>query len=166
MSRPRSSVPNQWAALGAVLMASDCVSGFWIGRTLARTAARMLTATHPAQTQKNQPSRFRRRLTWVIAATAPPAAASAARVSSTAIRWVSSGNGDPRVDDGEQEVDDEVEDDHRHGDEQDDALHHDVVALVDGHHQLVPEAGELEEELDDEGAGDEAADVDAGGRQQ
>src|SRR6202451_3248155 len=70
--------------------------------------------------------------------------------------------GDPRVDDGEQEVEDEVDQHDGHGHEQGDALHHGVVVLIDGRDQLIPQSGHLQQELDDECAGDEAADGDAG----
>src|SRR6202042_3216725 len=70
--------------------------------------------------------------------------------------------GNPRIDDGEQEVEDEVDQHDGDGDEQGDALHDGVVVLVDGRDELIPQAWHLEQELDDERAGDQAADGDAG----
>src|ERR1700722_13754721 len=128
MSRPRSSVPNQWAALGPALTSDDWAVGLWIGSTLASTAASTVMTIHAAHTQKNQPSFFRRRGTAVIDGTAAPPAASSA---------TSSVKGDPWVDDGEKEVDEDVEDDYLDRDDEHDALDDEVVVLVDGDDELV-----------------------------
>ncbi len=83
----------------------------------------------PAQIQKSGPSFF---LVGSAAASAEISSLMSAKAS--LVGWVSWTllTGDPRVDDGEQEVEDEVDqhDGDRH--EQGDALHDGVVVLVDG----------------------------------
>src|SRR5580658_8311032 len=68
--------------------------------------------------------------------------------------------GDPRVDEGEGEIEAEVDqhDGHRH--HQGDALDDGVVSLVDGGDQLEAESVHGEEDLNDERAGNEAPDGD------
>jgi len=141
--------PNQWPALGPALAGwrSSGSSGLGNGKSAAKTARRIRGRSSHAD-QKNQPRCLRGPLTSVRTAPSPPTAAPAARVDTRWWpRWARRGqlthSRHPRVDHGEQEVHDEVDDDHRDGDDQDDALDDDVVRLVDGGDELVAEAGDL-----------------------
>src|ERR1700733_6692389 len=112
----------------------------------------------PAQIQKNTPSFF------LVGSEAASAAISSLISARSSVMTLLTGN--PRIDDGEQEVEDEVDEHDGHRHEQGDALDDRVVVLVDARDQLIAESGHLEEELHDEGAGDEAPDGDTGRRQE
>src|SRR5580693_9900899 len=105
----------------------------------------------PTQIQKRTPSFF------LVCSAASSASTSSLRSAKASVSMATLLTGDPRVDDGEQEVEDEVDQHDGHGDEQGDALHHRVVVLVHGRDELVAQPGHLQQELDDEGAGDQAA---------
>src|ERR1700674_4989852 len=72
-----------------------------------------------------------------------------------------SGTTDPWVQHGVEEVDDEVHQDEEHRDDHDVALQRDVLAGVDGLVDLLAHAGDPEDDLDDDGATDQGADVEA-----
>src|SRR5271154_7523092 len=107
----------------------------------------------PTHNQKSSPNFF---LVGSAAASAVISSLMSAKASLVGFVKLTLLTGNPRVDDGEQEVEDEVDQNDGHRHEQGDALHHGVVVLVDGRDQLVPQARHLQQQLDDEGPGDEA----------
>src|SRR5713226_1637139 len=146
MSRPRPSVPSQCRASGGMRRASMSISvGLGIGRRFANMAARTTTAIQAAAAQNMLLRRRRRR-----GATAASSAASSAAMA------------DPRVEHGIEHVDREIQQHEADGDEQHHALQDDEVARIDGADQQPADAGQGEDRLDDDGAADQAADVDAG----
>src|ERR1700693_2904137 len=90
----------------------------------------MLSAIQPTQIQKNTPSLFR-------VGSASFSASISASMSLNARMSVISLTGDPRVDDGKEEVEDEVDQDDRDGHEQGDPLDDRVVVLVHPRDELV-----------------------------
>src|SRR5579871_247876 len=118
---------------------------------VARTATMTM---NDAQTQKKTPSFF------LVRSAAASAATSSLISARSSVMTLLTGN--PRVDDGEEEVEDEVDQDDGDRDEERDALDHRVVVLVHARDQLVPEARHLQQQLHDEGARDQAADGHAG----
>src|SRR5271165_3288279 len=153
MSRPRSSVPNQWAALGPPFCVAVWSPGSWRGRTPAKIAPKTTSATKLRQTQKNHPSFGRRRAPSPVATSSVTASTAGGAPVACVPRAAAAGSltGDPRVDDGEEEVDDEVEDDDGHRDDEHHPLDDDVVVLLDRHHQLVAQTGQGQQVLHDEG---------------
>src|SRR5271170_5354187 len=109
----------------------------------------------PTQIQKRMPSL---RLVGSAAASAVISSLMSAKASLVGVVRLTLLTGNPRVDDGEQEVEDEVDQHDGHGYEQGDALHDGVVVLIDRRDQLIPQSGHLQQELDDEGSGDETPD--------
>src|SRR5271157_5334775 len=117
---------------------------------VAMTATRTI---QPTLIQKSGPSLF------LVGSAASSAWTSCLISAMSSVMTLLTGN--PRIDDGEQEVEDEVDQHDGDGDEEGDALHDRVVVLVHARDQLVAEAGHLQQEFDDEGPGDQAADGDA-----
>src|ERR1700761_3779428 len=122
MSRFRSSVPRRWPQPGPAFCGA---LKFWkvglgSGSRLAMSASSTMKPIQPTQTQKNQPS-------FLLVT---------GFVSMTAICAETLVTGDPRVDERENEVEEEVDEDNGDGDDECDALHHQVVRLVDGGDQF------------------------------
>src|ERR1700722_15297694 len=127
-----------------------------------------MRTTHPVQIQKVSPSPpflERRPLAGRRAARPPrrdgpliPAASG--RDGSVAMAGAS-GTTDPWVENGEEEVHAEVHENERYGRHQGHALDYQVVARVDGVHELEPDAGELPQDLDHEGSCEQGPDADA-----
>src|SRR5271170_3260139 len=103
----------------------------------------------PTQIQKRMPSL---RLVGSAASSAPISSLMSAKASLVGFVRLTLLTGNPRIDDGEQEVEDEVDQHDGHGDEQGDALHDGVVVLVDARDELVAQARHLQQELHDERA--------------
>src|ERR1700730_16325829 len=118
-------------------------------------AMRMTKTIHEAQIQKKTPSFF-----WVGSPSASRELAAMPGMRGAISGEMMSVTGDPRVDDGEEEIKAEVDEHDRDGDDQGDALYHRVVVLVDAGDGLVPYPGQLQQRLDHQGAGDEPADGD------
>src|SRR5580693_7186662 len=118
--------------------------------------ARAVTSRiQPAQIQKKTPSFFLVTSAAASAANSSLMSAKASLVGSVRLTLLT---GDPRVDDREQEVEDEVDQDDGDGHDECDALHDRVVVLVHAGDELVAESGHLQQELDHERAGDERTD--------
>src|SRR5947208_17073980 len=135
MSRPRPSVPSQWAALGGMRRSSISISvGLGIGSRSATAAA---TTTRPIQltaSQKSKP-RLGRRRTWLSAIA--PISMSTSLVGMT----------DPGIEHGVEHVDEEIDDHEPGGHEQDDALQDHEVARIDGPDEEPADARQGEDRL-------------------
>src|SRR5262245_25552961 len=77
-----------------------------------------------------------------------------------------SGTADPRVEHGVQEVDEEVDEHEQDGDHEDVALQLDVLTGEDRLADLLAHPRDPEDDLDDDRAADEHADVEAGDREE
>src|SRR5580658_6139349 len=129
----------------------------------AHTASTIMRATQAKQTQKTIPRPpF---LLGTVAGSVTPLSRSYSSSRST----VSMAMGvpklpttDPRVQEGEHDVDTEVDDDVGDGGHQGHALDDQVVAGVDGLDELEADAGQLEQDLDHEGPGEQPADGEPG----
>src|SRR5580698_6354801 len=149
-SRPRPSVPSQCAAENGARRASMSMS---VGLAIGRTSAKIATAnTRIIQANAIQNSGPNRRARQTGAATAT----SSLRASSSVAM------ADPRIEHGVEQVDDEVHDDEAGGDQQHGALQNNQIARVDRADQEPPDARQSEDRLDDDGAADQPADIDAG----
>src|SRR5271169_5123534 len=96
MSRPRSSVPNRWWSEGwALIVLKSPNSGSCSGSTLAKIAPNRLRASQPTQIQKSRPSLAR-----------------LVGCSKSSSSSGSSLTADPRVDEVDGEVEEEVDEDH------------------------------------------------------
>src|SRR5918994_3037750 len=84
----------------------------------------------------------------------------------TGVGSTGSGMADPWVDDGVEDVHREVHDDIDDGDDRHEALQCHVLALEDGLPEEVAHPRDAEEHLDDDSAGDQRADVEAGDGEQ
>src|SRR6185312_4932378 len=151
MSRLRSSVPRRCPHPGEPFWGAEKFwkSGLGRGSRLAKMATMMISPIQPAQIQKKAPNFFLAdRAGWPDSSSRPAgsAAADAARAAATLPGRISgergtvwreiSVTGDPRVDDGEDEVKDEVDQHDGHGDDEGDPLDDGVVVLVDGRDDL------------------------------
>src|SRR5882724_11873041 len=128
-SRPRWSVPRRCARpsapsrVGGLRRArSDCRSGSWTtqGATTASTARK---ATTPSPSRMSHGMRRPRGRVFCIAAKASSAGAGAG------------------IEEAIEKIDGEVDDDEHHRGEEDRALHHGIVAIVDGLHGEPANAG-------------------------
>src|SRR5690348_8365807 len=173
-SRPSSSVPSRWPAVGPRRGAlSPMASGSWSGRTLAASAARMISATQPIEIQKPAPSRFATK-TGSAGPTAPLTAPGIAAIGAAAATTASVSRGsdgesrtaDPGIQERVEQVDEQVDDDETAGHQHGRGRHDQVVARVDGVDREQPQPGHLEDVLDDERAADQRAHVQAADRDQ
>src|SRR5579883_1769484 len=151
-SRPRLSVPRRWAALGPARRAKSVILlGSASGSRLARIAMRMMKAIQPTASQKTGPMP-RRRLG--ASATPPISLASSAAMAN------------PGVEHGIEHVDHEIDEHEGDRDKEHRALQDDEVAGVDRFDDEPAETGQREDGLDDDGAADEPADIEADDRHQ
>src|SRR2546426_5001551 len=152
-SRPRPSVPSQCSAENGARFSSMSMSvGLGSGSTGAKTATANMKIIQPIASQNSVPSRRPLRAGW---ATASPATSS----SSVAMA-------NPGIENCVEQVDDEVHDDEARTDQQHDTLQDDEVAREDRADQQPADARESKNRLDDDGAADQPADIDAGNRHQ
>src|ERR1700681_2131921 len=122
-----------------------------------------MTATRAAHTQKRVPRPLRRRemrpvAGSEVAALVVPVATAMAVPGTSATVARPSGTTHPGVEEGEEEVHREVHDHEGHRGHEGHALDHEIVTGVDGLDELVADARELEEDLDDEGPGEQRPD--------
>src|SRR5215467_8781419 len=166
-SRPSSSVPSRWPAVGPSRGAlSPMAVGSWRGRMPANSAARMTSNTQPAEIQNPAP---RRRSTYACSAGAAPstpagitaAGAAVATTASVRVRSGESRTAHPRVEERVEQVDEEVHEHEASRDEHRGARYHEVIAGVDRVDGEEAEPGNLEDVLDDERATDERSHVEA-----
>src|SRR3989338_5907265 len=149
-SRRRWSVPRRWAlpsaasSVGAASRArSDCRIGSWGASHGAATATAATSSTNPT----------------------PPAICHRARRAwrparaSCSVTAADSAGADAGIEEAIDEVDKEVEHDEEHGREEHRALHHRVVAVVDGLDREPPDAGPREDRLRHHGAAEECAEL-------
>src|SRR3954447_19768260 len=169
-SCPVPSVPNGWPGVGpSFVWSRKCLSGAGIGRTGAKTAQK---TTRPIQNMASQPTMPSflvadfSTVTWPstggMSSTSGcvPAAMSP---SSTAVAELSDGSGmaDPWVEDGVQDVDEEV---HEHITERQDghvALERHVLAAGDGIGDQEAHAVDHEDVLDHDRATDQGSDIES-----
>src|SRR5882672_10949296 len=148
-SRPSPSVPSQCAAENAARRSSMSISvGLGSGRKSAKIATANTSTIQPIAAQNSGPSlrpRFSGRA-W----------SSSSSVSSS----VAMAN--PGVEDGIEQIDDEVHDDETGGDQKHHALQDDEVAGADRADQKPADSGQREHRLDNDGAPDQPADINAG----
>src|SRR6266508_2632775 len=163
MSRPRWSVPIQWAAVGgASVSAASVAMGSWVWMRLAKTAITMITSMTMAPAP---PSGFFRK-NRITVGTRPSrrARAPACAGSATPTTARSAGIADARIEDAVQHVHDEVGHDHHDGDEHDEVLHDGVVAPEDGLDQEARHAGQVEHGLGDDETADQERELDTDDR--
>src|SRR5687768_16892656 len=151
--------------------------GSLIGRKSAVMAQNTTSTSQPTAAQKKTRGRFffaagiEMPTVCGSAAIAPPAVSDSGSVGRSGF-WGESRSGcacataDPGVEDGVEQVDGEVREHRSEGEEQHDALHHHEVALGDRLEEEAAHAGKSEELLDDDGAADQRADLEADDRQQ
>src|SRR5580692_5092963 len=96
----------------------------------------------PTHIQKRNPSFF---LVGSAASSATISSLMSAKASLVGFVKLTLLTGNPRIDDGEQEVEDEVDQHDGHGHEQGDALHDRVVVLIDGRDELIPQSRHLQQ---------------------
>src|SRR5690554_2728954 len=151
--RPNSSVPNQCSAEGGCRRARRfCLAGGASAMTGARTATSTSAST---STRPNTAMRFRKKRRTAGERRKPVRTSGTARASAIA---------DPRVEQGIGEVHQQVHDDEDHGDEQHGALHQRGVLRADGVHYQPPDAGPGEDRLRENGAAQQAAELQADDR--
>src|SRR5581483_11341114 len=166
VSRPRSSVPRRKWRLGLRPGTPTPVAfGLWIGSRVAKSAQRI---TRPIQATESQNAKPSLRRAETSATAAPGSAATAAvAVAAASAAVVTSGDGgmaDPRVEHGVEQIDEEVDQHVAHCDDQHGALDHEVVADEDRLDGEAADARQGEDDLDDEGAADQPADLETGDR--
>src|SRR5437667_2042962 len=158
MSRPRWSVPSQWAALGGASVAAASVEmGSYVWSWLAKTAVNAITTmmTPPAA-----PSGFLRqkpRSPAHIPALPGRTAGAGMAMAPAPLGAIAH----PRVEHPVQHVHREVREDHDRGDEHDEALHDRIVAPQDGLHEEARDARQVEHGLGDDEAPDQERELDA-----
>src|SRR5512132_420215 len=158
MSRPRWSVPSQWAALGGASVAAASVEmGSYVWSWLAKTAVNAITTmmTPPAA-----PSGFLRQK-----ARSPdhiPALREGTAGTGTAMAPAPLGAiAHPRVEHPVEHVHGQVRENHDRGDEHDEALHDRIVAPQDGLDEEARDARQVEHGLRDDEAADQERELDA-----
>src|SRR3954463_9351624 len=152
-SRPSPSVPSQCAAEnGARRSSMSMVVGSGIGSTVAKIARAKTKMIQTVAAQNSTP----RRLPFFAGAETASSARSSSSVAMT----------DPGVENGVEQVDDEIHDDEARGHQQHHALQDDEIAREDRADQQPADARQRKDRLDDQCTADQAADVDAGDRHQ
>src|SRR3954471_8654421 len=91
-------------------------------------------------------------------------AAAVAPVSPRCIALTVLAIADPGVEEGVDDVDDQVSEDEDHGDEEDDALHDGIVTIEDGPHQDAADAADGEDGFGDDGAAEQQSQLNADDR--
>src|ERR1044071_1998832 len=158
MSRPRWSVPSQWAALGGARVAAALVA---IGSCVCSTLAKMAVNTMRTMMKPPAaPSGFLRQKR--SSASGLPGSAERAGAATTTTPLAAIAH--PRVEHTVEHVHGEIGDDHHHGDEHDEGLHDGVVAPQDGLHEKARDAGQVEDGLRDHEPADEERELDADDR--
>src|SRR5258705_4824599 len=152
-SRPSPSVPSQCAAENAARRSSMSISvGLGSGRKSAKIATANTSTTQPIAAQNSGPS-LRPRFggcTW------SPSSSVSSSVAMT----------NPGVEDGVEQIDDEVHDDEAGSDQKHHALEDYEVAGADRADQKPADSGQRQHRLDNDAAADQPADIDAGDRHQ
>src|SRR5262245_46228745 len=148
-SRPSPSVPSQCTAEnGARRSSMSMAVGSGSGRIVAKIASAKTKIIQTIAAQNSMPSRLPLR--------AGAETASSARSSSSVAMT------DPGVENGVEQIDDEVHDDETRGNQQHHALQHDEVTGEDRSDQQAANAGKRKDGLDDQRTTDQATDIDAG----
>src|SRR5258708_6542717 len=154
-SRPISSVPNQCARLGGLRTNDQFVAiGSYGLISGAKTAMATKNSTTTAPTMA--PRRLTRRRT---ARRQGCDSGVAAAVVSIAVAVMTVSRAQPRVDEEIGDIGEQVEEDIRGRGEQDDALHHGVVAIEHRVDDKLAEAGDREDLLGQDGAGEQLAEL-------
>src|ERR1700682_1628218 len=152
-SRPRPSVPSQCMAdTGARRSSMSMSVGLGSGSRSASPAAAKTKIIQTMAAQNSGPNR-RVRLTGLTATSVPMLSSSVAM-------------SDPGIEDGVEQVDNEVHQYEAAGDEQHHPLQDDEVAGVDCADKKPADPRQCKNRLDDQGSADQAADVDPGDRDQ
>src|SRR5262245_22911473 len=126
--------------------------GSAIGRKVAKIASAKTKTIQPIAAQNSQPSRLPLR--------AGAETASLARSSSSVAMT------DPGIEDGVEQIDNEVQDDEAGGDQQHHPLQDDEIVGEDRADEEPADAWKRKDRLDDQRAADQPADIDAGDRHQ
>src|SRR4051794_21352673 len=152
-SRPSPSVPSQCSAETGARRSSMSISvGLGSGRMSARIATAKTRPIQPIAIQNKSPSRLGRRAG--VAATSSWSASSSVAMAN------------PRIENGVEQIDDEVHHHEAHGDHQHRSLQDDQIAGVDRTDQKPADSRQRKDRLDDQRAADQSADIDAGDRDQ
>src|SRR5215470_8411463 len=149
MSRPNSSVPRMWMALGGLSReAGDSRVGLYEESTPARSAAAMKTSrmSAPATTLRLA-SRRRSQRGRVDGATADAAGTRTSTVASVIA--------DARVDERVEQIHAQVDEDVGGGDDEHHPLHHGIVAAENGRDDESAQARDVEDDLRHDGASDQ-----------
>src|SRR5712691_7530138 len=136
MSRPRLSVPSQYAALGGLMRAPRMVSSVACGAM--RSAKTAITSMATTMTAPKAPSGFRR----------------ANRTSAGLVA-------DAGIEDGIERVHGQIHEDDGGHDDEVDALDDGIVALGDRLEEEAAHAGQPKDRLDDDGTAEDLRDLDA-----
>src|SRR6202034_1217786 len=159
--------PSRWLKLGLKNGSAMRDVGSGSGRRLAKIASRIMTLTHATQIQKKTPSFLRALFSCSTSCSASsavmgvPPGRRIRGLSSCGSRLAVSGTCDPRVQDGVEEVHQEVHEDIDECHHEGHPLDLEVVARIDGVDELGSYPVQPEQVLDDECPGDERADVEA-----
>src|SRR6476660_10156666 len=159
-SRPPSSVPSGvWRLKVAPGGPYRVSSGLGSGSNGASSASEMMSTSQPTANQKAKPSRC---LLTTGTSSVPgtgsggPSPCSSPRSAAGMTSWsVGTELTNSRVEQRIERVDDEVHDHVRERDDQDDALHHEVVLAEDGIDDGLADARDREDVLDDERAAEQ-----------
>src|SRR5882672_1290641 len=148
-SRPSPSVPSQCAAENGARRSSMSISvGLGSGRKSAKIATANTSTIHPMAAQNSGPSLRPRFTGW-------------ARISSSSASS-SVAMADPGVEDGVEQIDDEVHDHEARGDQKHHALQNDEIARRNRADQEPADSRQREDCLDNDSAADQPADIDSG----
>src|SRR6476646_10322627 len=152
-SRPRPSVPSQCSTENGARRSSMSMSvGLGSGSTGARIATANIEIIQPIAIQNSSPNRRRR---FAGCAVTPSSMVS----SSVAMT-------NPGIEDGVEQIDDEVHDHEAGGNQQHHPLQDDEIARVDGTDQQPTDSRQGKNRFHDDSATDQSSDIDAGDRDQ
>src|SRR5262249_9137492 len=155
MSRPNSSVPRMWVALGGLSReAGESRVGLYDESTPASSAAATKTRRMSAPAITLRLPRSRRSQRGRVEGAAAGAAG-------TRTSTVASVIPDARVDERVEEIHAEVDEHVGGGGNEDHALHHGIVTPENGRDDEPPQAGDVEDDLGDDGAADQHGGGDA-----
>src|SRR5581483_1178218 len=170
MSWPVPSVPMGWAnEMASVSWPMKCWSGAGTGSTGASSADSVTSASQTIATQPNRPSRFDALFSTLASVSVGGSSMTSDWVPATtgSCSTVGAGLGDcsgmadPRVEDGVEDVDEEVHDHVADREDRDVTLQCNVLATEDGVGDQESHAVDHEDVLDHDRAADERADVEA-----
>src|SRR5262245_26640370 len=164
VSRPSASVPNGWSIVppaqtgGARLLSRSCASGLCGAMRPAKIATKATSPspTSPATAVFRRVSRPRRRRRACTGAPATPTSSRPPVTTSLSGSMPDAGV-EHRVD----HVDDEVDEDEADRRDEDSSLDHGEIAAIDRVECQLPDPGPVEDELDDVGAGEDEARLEA-----